>query len=234
MNYSLEQLREAYEKLPENIRKSIDSVDSTDIMFELRKKYSLTIEQMGYIADETSFTMLGLTHPKDFMGNIEKKLGLDKKIVQDITKEINEDIFKPIKESLMGLHNQSETDTLLTEKTKSITDNYRESIETEIGATKQQQDMNEIQDETNKQENLIRTKNEELIPSKEELLKEIEGKSSSSTTPTPATPEGGQDFISKKLNSNTNIPSKEVSDETKTPGENIKYSSEDPYRESAV
>jgi len=269
MNYSLEQLRSAHKKLPQNIKDAIDSVDSTEIMLDLRKKHSLTIEQMGYIADETGFAMLGLTHPKDFVGNIKSKLGVSDEIAKDITKEINDEIFAPIKDSLMKLHGSPRVDTIPpTEKVESIDDSYREPVEVAPSATSEPttnpryhasgygagnlqpttnteeretagqttnnlQPMAEATSEIPKEEVAGDKQEEEVMPSREELLKEIEGETLIAT-PEPAIIGEGGDLISKKLGSQTSIPSKESSQEAEVvnkDNESTSYSTEDPYRE---
>jgi len=248
MKYTLEQLRGAHERLPEDIKVAIDSADSSEIMLELRKRHSLTIEQMGYIADETGFALLGLTHPRDFVGNIKSKLGVDESVAQDITKEINEQIFAPIKDSLMGLHSQAKVSTVTpTEKVESIEDKYREPTEvapketSKIPAVKEALLEPEIKDGLSVTGQPNTEQVQDTVPSKEDLLKEIEGvpDTTSAEKPIPTiqeakSPAEEEDLISNKLGSKTNIPSKEsapVTEKDEKDAVDIGYAGVDPYKE---
>jgi len=94
-----------YRELPEDVREAIFSVDSADIIQSISKKNNLTVDKMSELADEIGLLMLGVTEPKDFISNISRRLGVDKKTAHDITAEVNEKIFSKIRESLKKIHN---------------------------------------------------------------------------------------------------------------------------------
>ena len=49
---------------------------------------------------EAGYVMLGVTHPNDFIGNLAERLEVDKEKARAIAQEINEQIFKKVRESL--------------------------------------------------------------------------------------------------------------------------------------
>ncbi|MCR4283995.1 MAG: hypothetical protein NUV64_01585 [Parcubacteria group bacterium] len=109
-------LMDKYKDLPGDVREAIFSVDSTEIIQDISKKNNLTIDKMSELADEIGLLMIGVTEPKDFMPNISRRLGVDKKTAHDITAEVNDRIFSKIRESLKRIHNikdeeDSEKDT---------------------------------------------------------------------------------------------------------------------------
>lgn len=102
--YSQKQLRERFSKLPPEIKDAIASVETANVIRSISHKYNLHIDQMGELADETGLLMLGLTKPQDYVDNLFRRLKTTYPKAKDIAKDVNEEIFKPIKESLMKVH----------------------------------------------------------------------------------------------------------------------------------
>jgi hypothetical protein len=99
-----QQLKEIYQKLPEDLKDAMFSVDSAEIIQSLGKKYNLAIDKTGELADETGLVMLGLTHPRDFISNLSQRLGVDKETARKIAEEINQQIFAKVRDSLKKIH----------------------------------------------------------------------------------------------------------------------------------
>ena len=68
----------------------------------------MNIEQIGDLANETGMVMLGVTHPNEFIANLADRLEVDKEKARAIAQEINEQIFKKVRESLRKIHNMRE------------------------------------------------------------------------------------------------------------------------------
>lgn len=107
-NLTPEQLKEKYNNLPDDLKEAIFSANSAETIQEIGKKYSLSIEKMGQLADETGLVMLGITHPRDFVPNLSKRLGVDSGTARKIAEDVNEQIFKKVRESLKKLHGITE------------------------------------------------------------------------------------------------------------------------------
>ena len=52
-NNTKQQLLERYQKLPEDLKEAIFSVETTEIIQKISKKYGLLIDKMGELASET-------------------------------------------------------------------------------------------------------------------------------------------------------------------------------------
>jgi len=104
MEHNYEELEKKYSELPDDIREAMSSVDVAKTVENIGKSHSLHIDQIGDLMDEVSFVMLGITHPSDFIPKIQKILSIDNRKAQEITKDINESIFRPIKASLLSIH----------------------------------------------------------------------------------------------------------------------------------
>lgn len=108
MEYTLEQLREKLHNLPEDVQDAIFAVETTEAIGTIQKKYQLHIDQAGELAEEVGLVMLGLTRPFDFVSRIATRLRITQLVASQITKDINEAIFNPIKESLKQIHSLNE------------------------------------------------------------------------------------------------------------------------------
>ncbi len=110
-NYTDQQIAQMYDNLPEDLKDSIFSVDTTSVANEIGRKYGLAIDKIGDLANETGMVMLGVTHPNEFIGNLADRLEVDKEKARAIAQEINEQIFKKVRESLRKIHNIRKEET---------------------------------------------------------------------------------------------------------------------------
>src|SRR3989338_5600394 len=108
INYNTQQIRGIYSKLLNDIKEAIFSVDVSDKIIDIGKKHKLAVDKIGIIGNETSRVMLGVTHPNEFIGNLTERLEVDKEKARAIAGEINEQVFKKVRESLRKIHNMRE------------------------------------------------------------------------------------------------------------------------------
>ena len=99
-----EQLIKRYKNLPPDLKDAMFSEEVTDKIMNISNKYGLYVDKMGDLGNEIGRVMLGLTHPKDFIANLSKRLGVDMEKAKSIAKDVNEQIFGPVRESLKKLH----------------------------------------------------------------------------------------------------------------------------------
>lgn len=104
-SYTQQELEEKYKQLPPAVEEAIFSVNAEKTLEEIGKKHKLQIDRLGILANETRLVMLGLTHPKDFIDNLAKRLELDIETAKNIAQEINRRIFHEIREELKKMHN---------------------------------------------------------------------------------------------------------------------------------
>lgn len=99
-----EKLKEIFAGLPEDVKDAVFSVDSSKVIQEIGEKKELTVDKIGELADEVGLVMFGLTHPKDFIANLSKRLEVDRTKAKEIAEEINTRLFSKIRESLKKVH----------------------------------------------------------------------------------------------------------------------------------
>lgn len=104
MNYTREQLNEKIKNLPEDVKNAIFSINSAEIIKNVGEKHGLHIDKIGDLGAETGYVMYGITPPKDFVTSLAKKLSLPEDKARAIAQDVNEQIFRPIRESLQKIH----------------------------------------------------------------------------------------------------------------------------------
>lgn len=117
MRFPLDILQKQHELLPEDVKAAISSTEVTEKLAEIAKKNNLLIDESGILEEETSYVMLGLTHPNDFAKKIRERLGLDQETANTLVDDVNSGVFLPIRESLMKLHENDNTAVKTTEST---------------------------------------------------------------------------------------------------------------------
>lgn len=99
-----QEIAERYQKLPEALKDAIFSADIAAKMFEVGKKFGLTIEKTGLMAEETGYVILGLTRPNEFVQSLSGVLETEEDKTRAIANEINRQIFFPLREALKAAH----------------------------------------------------------------------------------------------------------------------------------
>ena len=59
----------------------------------------------GRLSFEIGSVLLGITHPKDFIPNLEKELEVSSEVAKQIARDVNEKIFSQVKDTLIKIHN---------------------------------------------------------------------------------------------------------------------------------
>lgn len=137
MTYTVEELKERFETLPEDVQVAIKSIETADAIEAIQQKYKLHIDQAGLIAEEVGLVMLGFSRPFDFVARIASKLHITQMVASEITKDINENIFNPIKESLKKIHSLNGGDGTTTKTQPS--DINTDSIDAHLSSVKKRE-----------------------------------------------------------------------------------------------
>ncbi|MBI4114886.1 MAG: hypothetical protein HY445_03530 [Candidatus Niyogibacteria bacterium] len=104
MRLSKTEIQERYRNLPDALREAVFSTEITETLLTLGKKYNLSIEKIGELHTETNYIIFGISHPRDFIRNIQKATGVDALTAKNIAQEVNTLIFANIRDELKKLH----------------------------------------------------------------------------------------------------------------------------------
>ncbi|MDO8594651.1 MAG: hypothetical protein Q7R93_04025 [bacterium] len=102
--YSEDDLRGAFESLPQGLRQSLSSVDTANAVQTIAKKYLLHVDQMAALASETGLVLLGLTHPAEFIGNLAGRLRVNEGQAKEIARDISAQVLVKVRDALRGIH----------------------------------------------------------------------------------------------------------------------------------
>ncbi len=102
--YTKQELLEQYEKLPDVLKDALFSVETADKIFAIGKKSGLTVEKIGFLAEETGRVILGLNRPAQFVSALAARLEVDAQIARQIALDINHQIFFPLRQALKETH----------------------------------------------------------------------------------------------------------------------------------
>lgn len=102
--FTQQQIDARLEKLPEVLKDALYSADIAEKMYVLGKKFGLSDEKIGFMAEETGYVILGLTPPREFVPALQEALGLDAEKTRELAREINRQIFYPLREELKKTH----------------------------------------------------------------------------------------------------------------------------------
>ena len=215
-NLTPEKIKEIYEKLPEDLKEAIFSVDTANIIRETSTTNGLTIDKMGELADEVGLVIMGITSPSQFAPNLVSRLGVDKETVDKISAVINEKIFSQIRESMKKVQEARATP---------------ENGEVEIKAPPAMQAQPEKIITVSQPKPVVKAPEKISIPvttemaaRPEELMQPKEQEKKMEPTQ-PKEPQVGNIFEEKMKEGVFNVPSTEAT------AEKPKYPSVDPYRE---
>jgi hypothetical protein len=114
--FDQEKLLQLYAALPQNLKDAIFSVDSADKIMKAGKKFGLNVEQTGILAEQAGLVMLGALHPRNFIQRLEEEMKVDRTKAVDVAKEINHEIFFPVREALKKIHGMEDTEEVTSEK----------------------------------------------------------------------------------------------------------------------
>ncbi|MFA5838706.1 MAG: hypothetical protein WC849_02105 [Candidatus Paceibacterota bacterium] len=119
-------LEKLYEELPQNVQEAISSVAVAEKIQEIAKRNGLHVDEAGIVSDEATMVMLGIENPKDFVDGLQNKLKLPREKVVELAKDVNKEIFEPIRESLRKMYENEEG--LFEENSSSLNSNLKSKI----------------------------------------------------------------------------------------------------------
>jgi hypothetical protein len=213
----------ARENLPPETRKAIDAVDWKAVILGFREKKGFSFEQLEDLELETELLLCGLISPAEYPKNLQKELNIPKAQVDLLLSEINELVFKKIREIL---EKNTEKKELFVKKEggESITNGKLGITNEEIGTL-------------NKEGINVPNLNEKELPAPQSQSERVEFPSTPARTDTspPAKGEtgGGQpSFMDQKLSDSFKMPpaKTEYSLNNLSKASDVKASREDPYR----
>jgi hypothetical protein len=130
--YTKEQLQKLYKNLPEELQKTLFSVETADSTWDISERYN--IDKICTFAKIIGDVLFGILHPNELQEVLEKELNLETETAQKVVREINQFIFYPVRPFLEKLYEseivflKKKTEDIAKKKSSDQTDTYREPI----------------------------------------------------------------------------------------------------------
>jgi hypothetical protein len=102
-NFTEEQIKQAYDKLPDNVKDFYSSEKTSVDIFNIGNKYHLHIDAMGKIGKLVGFTLMGLIPFSDFNKELVNQAGVSPDIANLIIYDLNQEVFSKIRRELEEL-----------------------------------------------------------------------------------------------------------------------------------
>jgi len=105
-----ESISQVMRTLPPIIRDYLSAGKYTTVARNLTTKYGLRIDQAGVLEREIMLLLMGIETPQEFAQALTEEARLDKKIVDSIALDVNEQVFIPLRteEQKIGMSKMSE------------------------------------------------------------------------------------------------------------------------------
>ena len=94
-------IEKAKRELPLETVNAINAVDWRAAILGLREKKGYTFEQLGDLELETELILCGLLNPADYPRELERRLRVSRSTANELVNEMNELVFKKIREELI-------------------------------------------------------------------------------------------------------------------------------------
>jgi len=94
-------IEKAKENLPTDTLNAIAAVDWRETIRAMQARRKFNLEQLGDLELETELVLCGLTDPADYPKELEERMGISKSAANELVEEMNELVFKKIREELI-------------------------------------------------------------------------------------------------------------------------------------
>lgn len=94
-----------FDTLPLETQSAIIDADIPQKVSDAGLKFGLHVDQMGVLFDATQEVALGIASYDSFASVVESKIGVSRDMARQITSEINQSVFKVIREKMIEMSN---------------------------------------------------------------------------------------------------------------------------------
>ncbi|MFA5751333.1 MAG: hypothetical protein WC898_03525 [Candidatus Paceibacterota bacterium] len=107
-------IEKAKKELSDETLQSINAINWRDIILGMRQKRGYSFEQLETLELETELLLCGLLSTEDYPKELEARMGLQKVQVNDLLNELNETIFKKIREEFIKIEERKKIEEFKT------------------------------------------------------------------------------------------------------------------------
>lgn len=93
-----------WDTLPDNIRETLVSEHSVEILDRIAKDEHIPEEKIPLISQVAGYVLMGFLHPEEVAAELKERLGVDGRIAESISKSLDSRIFSPLKSQIEKLY----------------------------------------------------------------------------------------------------------------------------------
>lgn len=102
--YTSQQYNDIFGKLPQEIKDVVGSLDASNRIWKIGENHKLHIDKIGIMHDIARDVMMGIIATKNFVRELQNELGIPALDASALARDIDEEIFKPIKNTMIKLY----------------------------------------------------------------------------------------------------------------------------------
>lgn len=95
-----ESIKQVMQTLPPPIKQYLEQKKYSAVVSRMMTKYTLHIDQAGVLEREIMLLLMGIDNPAEFAQALVGEAKLDQQVASGITKDVNEQIFIPLREEM--------------------------------------------------------------------------------------------------------------------------------------
>ncbi|MEK7606446.1 MAG: hypothetical protein AAB458_02550 [Patescibacteria group bacterium] len=95
-------------ELPESVRSAIAHINYPQQVQNLMQRFQLRLDQAGIVDREIMLVLLGMEHPDILLNNLVREGGIARDVATQIVNDLNENIFKAIKQDLVETYTKDQ------------------------------------------------------------------------------------------------------------------------------
>lgn len=127
MQQNIQALRAKFDKLPAELKAAILSEETADSIREICEKNKVGENSISKVAELIGEVLMGIIPLEQIATTLRKRIKINKKTSQDISRGVNQTIIAPVKRLLFKKSNES-VPTSPKQQAPKANDAYRESI----------------------------------------------------------------------------------------------------------
>ena len=118
--YTKEELRKLYEKLPQELKTILFSEETAEVIGNACTQYGIEDERVSQVAGLVGNVLTGFLLPSEFEEALKQNVKLPKVLIKPIAREISRFVFYPVKPALERLHHYGTLEEKETDQTLDI------------------------------------------------------------------------------------------------------------------
>lgn len=128
MKYDTDTYNKIFFKLPSEIQDVIAASETTNKIYRLGNNHFLHIDQIAIVHNVIQDVMMGIVASRDFNKELARELGINPSKIATLIKDIDDQIFKPIKDIMLRAYADGSPNRLRTIETADEHDTEHENL----------------------------------------------------------------------------------------------------------